>query len=360
MKSYLNTALIGLLAATSLMMCNCKNNNAKAAPEPAAADTVKPAKITWGEGDMLAVAFIGYYTDVNSFKTSPAYKKCCARYRLNNPPMVTAGGQEVYLVIPRDTKSTVKVGGYTFDMFTNGDDPSSGKVLYTGSGQPFFLMCNVSDYMPNVNIHITTPAGDALDYNPQIDLNGGNLTTPGTGGVNDITEFDETAVRVPQSASVEDEGVTVSIKNGKVMLLFDPAKARALVESFNNDPEAQYRLEERPYVVEGLNGMCKGVYIGNAGQTINPILCMLMDDGTVHLLGIHKAMCHCDFHCTGSIAGLSGIVAFTQGSEDGDNNKDAYDIAPNSRAGSTLIIAIDKTGKKHPVAVPNNIIEPNN
>ena len=42
----------------------------------------------------------------------------------------------------------------------------------------------------------------------------------------------------------------------------------------------------------GINGLCKGVFLGTIGQDYNPVVCVVTDGGEVKICGVFYAMQH--------------------------------------------------------------------
>ena len=98
------------------------------------------------------------------------------------------------------------------------------------------------------------------------------------------------------------------------------------------------------HFVEGLQGRCVGLFVGDIGQSTNPFLCMLMDDGGVELLSYQSlgtapnAYHSClSYTSSGRLPGLKDIVGFCNGTV-GDEF-----------ASYVTIFAIDREGRKHEI-----------
>ncbi len=197
MKTYLLLTLAMLLAMSACENRNKRKDNGKTAvPKEVlkhnCATCVKN-KISWDAEDIVAVAFLGYYDDIASMKESKAYSDMICNHLVEDAPVVGQEGEEYYLVIPRDSNAVVSVNAYTKEMFLKDEDPTSGKLLYQGSGTPFFLRCNFRNAMPNTNMTIKDSKGNVLKYSVQVDLLKNELVPIGTvlkgvGAVKDITE----------------------------------------------------------------------------------------------------------------------------------------------------------------------------
>ena len=71
----------------------------------------------------------------------------------------------------------------------------------------------------------------------------------------------------------------------------------------------------RIHFVEGLEGRCVGLFVGNIGLDTDPFLCMLMDDGGVEIishasLGVWSDFSYRHFTSSGRLPGLKHIVGF--------------------------------------------------
>lgn len=198
MKHYLPLSLAILLVM--LLSCHRQNkqndNNVTTPSEPVSKHNCTACmnnKINWEADDVVAVAFMGYYDDIESLKASRMYSKMVCKHLVKDVPIVGLKGEEYYLVIPRDSSAVVTVNAYTKDMFLKAENPSSGELLYQGPGHPFFLRCNFRDAMPNTNMTIKDSHGNVFNYSVQVDLLKGDLIPIGTvlkgvGAVKDITE----------------------------------------------------------------------------------------------------------------------------------------------------------------------------
>ena len=98
------------------------------------------------------------------------------------------------------------------------------------------------------------------------------------------------------------------------------------------------------HFVEGLQGRCVGLFVGDIGQETNPFLCMLMDDGGVELLSYQSlgTAPHAYYSCpsytsSGRLPELKDIIGFCDGTV-GDEF-----------ASYVTIFAIDRGGRKHEI-----------
>ena len=64
------------------------------------------------------------------------------------------------------------------------------------------------------------------------------------------------------------------------------------------------------FEVTRLAGSCINVFVGDIGQDVNPMLCMLLSDGRVQLLNIFQAVLYKDFNASAPIKELQDIKSF--------------------------------------------------
>ena len=325
--------LTALLAACVLLTA-CKTKGAGGAT--AESESRFPQlSVNWGESDLVAVARFGYFPSDTSFQEDTHYGYYRALYGASEAPIVAPRGDEWYFVLPRDREAEITVTEYTFEMFEQQADPASGTLIWKGKG-PFFLKCNLSDAMGNTNIHMAV-GGRTLNYSPTISLRDGTLNYPavvreGEGGVLDITE-EVHSWGLEQTCEVEPGAETFRVsEDGKVIY---------------HQLEDAGPWEAGDYPVKGLEGKCKGLFLGNIGQDINPVLCMLMDDGGVEILdfwsGLDSYTEKGGFYSSGRLPGMKDIRLFKNATvmdhtADGDQMP-AY----------VTIFAIDKNGVSHEI-----------
>ena len=314
MKTSLFTLLLGLLALTAT---GCNRSNAQGA---AATDA---SELPWGETDIVAVAFVGYCTSFDDFRATPTYADLKKRYALpDDVPFIDHTGDELYLVLPRDPNASVAVNNLPSERLIDPDADVYGPILYKSeSGTPFFVRCQSSGGMMNLEIIIVDNNGRQIIYRPQLSTDDGSLVTPGIvnkgeGSVLDITQPLPTS-RLPQSVECPGYPITARIAQGRVFL--DVQKPFGAVEN-------------RTYVLEGITGRCVGLFAGEIGSDKLPFLCLLMDDGGVEAFCLNSISGFdpngdADFISSGRLPDLKGITGFRQ-------------------EGGTLF-AVDKSGSKH-------------
>ncbi len=333
MKTSLFTLLLGLLALTAT---GCHRSNAQGA---AAADV---SELPWGETDIVAVAFVGYGASFEDFKQTPAFADLKQRYglpddiscisRKDEEGEESATDNELYLVIPRDPNASVAVNDLPVERLIDPEADVYGPILYKSeSGTPFFVRCQSSGGMMNLEMIIVDNNGRQIVYRPQLSTDDGSLVTPGIvnqgeGSVLDITQPLPTS-RLPQSVECPEDPITARIAQGRVFL--DVQKPFGAVEN-------------RTYVLEGITGRCVGLFAGEIGRDKLFFLCLLMDDGGVEAF------------CPASISGFnpnSGADFISSG-----RLPDLKDITGFHQEGDA-IQAIDKSGGKHALR-PNLLPKP--
>lgn len=208
--------------------------------------------INWRDNDAAAVICVGMYTNESDLRDSGLLDRYSKSYGLENLETVQTKGDEWYIVIPRHSKATVKVNAVEIDENCN---LHKSMLLAERDGRPFLLRCNVSDLYCNVAISIEGKDGKPLvDYSPMI-----------------------------------------SLKDGKAFVRL----SRAIDEC----PEGEYEIED-------LSGKCRGVFIGNIGQDINPIVCLAMENGGLEIFSLFSATQTGRFDSSGPLDGFKDIEAF--------------------------------------------------
>ena len=314
MKASLLTLLLGLLALTAT---GCNRSNAQGT---AATDA---AELPWGETDIVAVAFVGYYATEADFRATPAYAGLCKRYALpDDVPFIDHTGDEVYLVIPRDPNASIAVNDLPVERLTDPDVDAHGPILYKSEeGTPFFIKCQSSGGMTNAEIIIVDNNKHELTYRPQLSTDDGSLMTPGMvgpgeGSVLDITQPLPTS-SLPRSVDRPGDNLRAEIRNGRPIVIVK---------------QAVQALEDGPHPVERISGRCVGLHLALIEGT--PYLFMLMDDGGVEAVSYRSIegfgpLTPGNFISSGRLPDLKGITDFRQ-------------------EGSALF-AVDKSGSKHEI-----------
>lgn len=235
--------------------------------------------INWRDNDAAAVICVGMYTKESDLRDSGLLERYSKSYGLENLETVQTKGDEWYIVIPRHSKATVKVNAVEIDENCN---LHKSMLLAERDGRPFLLRCNVSDLYCNVAISIEGKDGKPLvDYSPMI-----------------------------------------SLKDGKAFV--------RLSRGIDECPEGEYEIED-------LSGKCRGVFIGNIGQDINPIVCLAMENGGLEIFSLFSATQTGRFDSSGPLDGFKDIEAF--------KDSTVVDTVDGEFAGAYVtIFALDKNG----------------
>lgn len=235
--------------------------------------------INWRDNDAAAVICVGMYTNESDLRDSGLLDRYSKSYGLENLETVQTKGDEWYIVIPRHSKATVKVNAVEIDENCN---LHKSMLLAERDGRPFLLRCNVSDLYCNVAISIEGKDGKPLvDYSPMI-----------------------------------------SLKDGKAFV--------RLFRGIDECPEGEYEIED-------LSGKCRGVFIGNIGQDINPIVCLAMENGGLEIFSLFSATQTGRFDSSGPLDGFKDIEAF--------KDSTVVDTVDGEFAGAYVtIFALDKNG----------------
>ncbi len=125
------------------------------------------------------------------------------------------------------------------------------------------------------------------------------------------------------------DGIKAEIKEGKVFLSLE----KDLYNTIIND--AEFKAEQK---ITGLEANVKSVYIGRNGNDFNPLLCMLLEDGTVQAIEAIGAYFKKDFTASEKLPGLVDIQSFE--TEKIEDSEVIYYVT----------FAVDKAGKKYDVS----------
>ncbi len=310
-----------------LVSCNSQNTNNAA------------SYVQWHDGDLVAVALLGYHQDTTNARFTQTYKYYQDTYKLNKDiTFVNLEGDEYYLVIPRDNNTKVEVREYSYDIFANGLEEDSGKLLKEfENGEPFILKCNISDVLPNVILIINNNEGKEIAYSPSISGMDGSLVVLGLGGVNDITKYysENEDYQSYKKFDYFNQGFKVEYDKGLVQIYLNDNIKEAFY-AFGGEGEVK-ALDNSPYVIKDLYSDCIDILVGDMGQEVYPILCLLSDKGTVEILDIYNATINNDF-TTKKIDNLQNIVSF---------NKTVVHYGFNSY---NEIFLVDVDGNEYPIS----------
>jgi hypothetical protein len=287
MKKYFSLLI---MCSVLLFACgNSSNKNKNSNPtigdnEVVVSNEQNSNKINWQEGDVIAVAFLGYFNDFESFTNTVAYEQYCKIYpqlkgikgfAVNQP------GDETYLIIARNPNADITVSNYDILNLDNTQILFKNEDGVTGENVSAFLIKgNVSDATPNMMITCVDNGNILSEYSPCLNLHQGHVQLPGLGGVADITVYHNTLPNMDVASFVGNSGkefATVEIRNGRPFLMVDEE---------NYDLWQNIKILSN-YIPGNLNGIVVGVKSGEIGQDINPILCCIMADGTARIIALY-------------------------------------------------------------------------
>ena len=329
-----------LLIVASLLFASCHRT-----AQGAQSDNQSAAELSWGETDIVAVAFVGYCTSFDDFRATPAYDALEKRYALpDDVPFIEHTGDELFLVIPRNPNTSVTVNNVPIETLTDPDEESPtvpntdahDPILYKSEkGTPFFIRCQSSGGMTNAAIIIVDNNGRQLTYRPQLSTTDGSLMTPGIVGPGEGSVLDITQPlpksSLPQAIDFPDKLYRAEIRNGRPIII---------VNTCIQD------IDEGPHFIERISGRCIGIYLSTIGDLhpfktapeaeAKPWIFMLMEDGGVEVFA-HSflSLTNIDerFISSGRLPNLKDITSFrTEGS--GSIN---------------TVYAIDKAGARHEI-----------
>ena len=155
-------------------------------PAPAVAGELERIRNAAGaEGCLVSVAYAGFETGTPA--DEPDMTCIMAAYPCTEDTVfVDAGGEDVYVLIPTDPESEVRICGVS--VTEDGELLPAEEALYAGGGAPVILRCNVSDIMPNVVVHVEDSEGRSLDSSPSLSLRDGSVVME---GAYDFTSYPE-------------------------------------------------------------------------------------------------------------------------------------------------------------------------
>ena len=303
----------------------------------------KAVKIEWQEGELMAVAFLGYYDSFADFEASPSYIPLTKTFpQIVGASQVLCGiGRELYLVIPRDPMATLAVneaGEWVTD--------ANREVYYRNEeGRPVLLLNNW--YEHNSQVNCTDNEGHTTTYYPGIDGDTGVLETAPDGSVHDISlpmpKPLEGLTYADYGEDYEDRdfGIAVRLKAGRPVLSFSSENiVRAL-----GYPEDSIVIADGDNEFAGINGRCKGVFMGTIGQDYNPVVCVVMENGDVKMSSIFYAMQHGGPDLSDALPEFKDVTGFEEGGgggwEDEETGETIYEYATiyalDARGGRTEI-----------------------
>ena len=284
----------------------------------------------------MAVAFLGYYDSFSTFQAAPSYVRLTRTF----PEIVeavqadAAMGREIYLVVPRDAETVLTVEENGFFV-----SDESRRVFYSGTGKPVLVHNNFYD--PNTRIICTDASGRTLTYIPQTDKKTGALLVTVGGGVRDISLPIPTPMEGYTSCDYgtdfedRDLGIRLRLQAGRPVLTISPEPLAAI----GYDAES-FRIINGDNEFSGINGLCKGVFLGTIGQDYNPVACVVMENGDVKKCSVFYAMQHGEPELSAPLPDFKDVVGFESG------GGGEYEIDGETYYGYQTIYALDARGER--------------
>lgn len=134
-----------------------------------------------------------------------------------------------------------------------------------------------------------------------------------------------------------ENGISAKIENGKVSLIFETEKLPQWAEIRSNET----------YSVEGIEGQCVGLFVGDIGQDTYPVVCLLKDNGRVQVVDVYSDMMQNRFVASPELEDVADIVSFTiggGGAYAADDGSECYSYA--------TIYAKSKEGQLSEIVIP--------
>lgn len=292
------TILCVLAGITMLASCGGKNNAGDTAK-----DNVKPVseELQWAEGEQVAVAFIGYYTDMESPRETDRYQTLCQLYpqlKEIDTLFQSSDGSLTFLFIPRSPEIRAQIYDNNASSEGNGDVAVLEKL---NDGKPFLFNYSTQKYNTRF-LKFFDMNGAEVDFRPSIDEKTGKGTLPKK------RFFKNISVPVPEPFegmdSDEDKkyGIKAGIANGRPYVRVDE---QAYLASGLGD-EALFRIENNAKIyLENINGVARGVKLTRQGGKDNgsPWLTVILDEGDVAVIDLTSLIATGDYSLSKHLPG---------------------------------------------------------
>ena len=272
--------------------------------------------IAWQDGDVVAVAFLGYYDSFGDFEHSPSYPRLVKAFpQIVEAAQVEAGlGREIYLVVPRDPAATLAVNQAGASV-TDADR----EVFYRSEeGKPVLVYNNW--YETNSQIVCTDNEGRSVSFSPALDRPSGRLAGASKPGVRDISlPFPEpmegyTSFNYADVFEGRDLGIGVCLEAGRPVLT---VHAEPLEEI--GFAAEEFALAEGRNEFSGINGLCKGVFLGTYGQDYNPVVYVVMENGDLKKCTVFYSVLHGGPELSEPLPDFKDVVGFERVVADGES-----------------------------------------
>ena len=275
----------------------------------------KPVRIEWAEGERAAVAFLGYYDSFGAFSAAPSFIRLSRAFpQIVEADQVEAGaGREVYLVVPRDPQARLSV--YVDDQPGSDEGP---RLCHDGEpGAPLLVYGNYYD--PDMQVVCRDADGKEVSFVPRVDGRGAVVLTAG-GGVRDISlPFPEpmegyTSFSYADVFEGRDLGIGVRLDAGRPVLT---VHAEPLEEI--GFAAEEFALAEGRNEFSGINGLCKGVFLGTYGQDYNPVVYVVMENGDLKKCTVFYSVLHGGPELSEPLPDFKDVVGFERVVADGES-----------------------------------------
>lgn len=225
--------------------------------------------------------------------------------------------EDMILVIPASEEIKLELYRSVTDQYGNIEPDYECMYGETEPGQAMYFVANFEDRASGIIVVAVNGIGQRAYWSPALDENDDIILDEDFGnGYSVRGEIDEKAPLVQEcreryyietECDVEEFGVKAVAKNGKVsIIIYDINK----YHMYNDCNETVTTLGNGTYPVENLAGRCTGIFVGDEGQNINPILCILLEDQTVQIMQISHAIDNNDFNCSPVLTYCENIVGF--------------------------------------------------
>ena len=256
------------------------------------------------------------------------------------------------LVVPASEEVKLELYRVRIDEYGNAE-PNEEFMFGEGApGQPIYFVSEYENNKSDVIVVAVNGIGQRAYWCPNLTEEGDLIIDEDFGNGYSIrgeeNEEDGPYVQeckeryyIESECDVEEFGVKAVAKNGNVsIVIYDIDKFLR----FNYSDEEKPTLENGTYYVENLADECIGIFVGDQGQNINPILNILLRDDTVQIMSISDAINHNDFKCSPVLTYCENIVGFVNdggGAYEGENGETYYSYRTN--------YAIDKDGNRQEI-----------
>lgn len=174
-------------------------------------------------GNAVGIAFIGY---VDSDSSEVDLRTCFASSKtgmvypdLADAALYMAEGQELYAIVPTNSRGSIKVYPSTMTEEGNYADDKSNPLCIGKPGEVLLLRCNLSEIYSNVLITVND-GGGALDFRPSLSMENGHFRE--TTGVYDFSVYeelpDERSVEIAMELLRETDEVKYAMERGRKLM----------------------------------------------------------------------------------------------------------------------------------------------